>query len=127
MAFDADTDGDGRIEAEEAFAYADAVKDPRDTPNFSESSEEGGDITLGQEFVIWWWWWWCDIFHRLFYPIYIKLPPEEYQEKAIQYLTANARTFEEVRMAAAGLEALQAHSPQSTLNRLFLETFRRQL
>ena len=38
--------------------FADTVKDPRDTPNFSESTEAGGDIALGQEYIIWWWWCW---------------------------------------------------------------------
>jgi hypothetical protein len=79
LSFNPDTDGNGKIEAEEAFAYADAVKDTRDTPDFSESSEAGGDISLRQEFTIWWWWWWCEIIHRIFYPIYVKLPPEEYE------------------------------------------------
>jgi hypothetical protein len=79
LAFNPDADGNGKVEAEEAYAYADAVKDPRDTPNFSESSEEGGDVTLRQEYTIWWWWWWCEIIHRIFYPIYLKLPPEEYE------------------------------------------------
>jgi hypothetical protein len=56
LAFNPDTDHDGKIEAEEAFGYANAVKDPRDSPNFSESSEAGGDIALGQEYIVWWWW-----------------------------------------------------------------------
>jgi hypothetical protein len=77
LAFNPDTDGNGKVEAEDAYAYADAVKDPRDSPNFGENSEEGGDITLRQEYTIWWWW--CEIIHRIFYPIYLKLPPEEYE------------------------------------------------
>ncbi len=76
LAFNADTDGDGKIEAEEAYAYANAVKDPRDTPNYSETSEAGGDIALGQEYVIWWWW--CPILHEVLWPRYAKLPPPEY-------------------------------------------------
>jgi len=79
LAFSADSNGNGRIEAQEAFDYADAVKDPRDTPNYSENSPAGGDITLRQEYVIWWWWWWCEIIHPIFYPIYIKLPPDDYR------------------------------------------------
>ena len=52
LAFNPDTDTDGRIEAEEAYEYANAVKDPRDSPNFSESSEAGGDIALGQGYIV---------------------------------------------------------------------------
>jgi hypothetical protein len=55
LAFSADSDADGKIEAEEAFGYANAVRDPLDSPNFSESSEVGGDIALGQQYVVWWW------------------------------------------------------------------------
>lgn len=76
LSFNPDTDGDGRIEAEEAFAYANAVRDPRDSPNFSESSEAGGDIALGQDYIVWWWW--CWIWKELLEPHRIKLPPPEY-------------------------------------------------
>jgi prenyltransferase beta subunit len=43
----------------------------------------------------------------------LKLPADSYQEKAIGYLDENAHSFEEVRMAAAGLEAIHAHSPKT--------------
>jgi hypothetical protein len=79
LAFNPDSDSDGRIEAEEAYAYADAVKDPRDTPNFSESSEAGGDIALGRTYAIWWWW--CWILRELLEEHYIHLPIQEYQER----------------------------------------------
>jgi hypothetical protein len=78
LVFNPDVDHDGIIEAEEAFAYADAVKDPNDTPNFSESSEIGGDISLGRQYVIWWWW--CRILHEKLEPRYVKLPIPEYYE-----------------------------------------------
>jgi hypothetical protein len=76
LAFNPDGDADGIIEAEEAFNYANVVRDPLDTPNFSESSEAGGDIALGQEYTIWWWW--CILLEELLEKHYIKLPPEEY-------------------------------------------------
>jgi hypothetical protein len=79
LAFNPDTDHDGKIEAEEAYAYANAVKDPRDSPNFSESSEAGGDIALGQEYVIWWWW--CIILREALEPYRVKLPPQEYYRR----------------------------------------------
>jgi hypothetical protein len=102
LSFNADTDGDGAIQAEEAFNYANAVKDPRDSPNFSESSEEGGDIILGQEYRIWWWW-----RYILYYELdkyRIKLPPPEYYDRLrriqpqLEQLTAQLdRTSDELR------------------------------
>jgi len=77
LAFNPDGDSNGIIEAEEAFNYANIVKDPRDTPNFTESSGAGGDISLGQEYTIYWWWW-CILLHEVLEKYYIKLPPEEY-------------------------------------------------
>lgn len=79
LASNPDTDGDGRIEAEEAYAYANSVRDPRDSPNFSESSEAGGDIHLGQDYIIWWWW--CLILKEKLEPYRVKLPPHEYYER----------------------------------------------
>jgi hypothetical protein len=78
LAYNPDGDGDGKIQAEEAFNYANAVKDPRDSPNFSESSEAGGDIVLGQEYRIWWWW--CYILYYALEKYRIKLPPPEYYQ-----------------------------------------------
>ena len=58
LAFKPDTDGDGVIEAEEAFNYAFAIHDAIDHPAFTESSEAGGDISLAQRYRFWWWWCW---------------------------------------------------------------------
>jgi hypothetical protein len=80
LAFNPDWNSNGIIEAEEAFDYANAVKDPRDTPNFNESSEAGGDIALGQDYTVYWWWW-CRIFYEVLEKYYIKLPPEEYYDR----------------------------------------------
>jgi hypothetical protein len=79
LAFDPDTDHDGKIEAEEAFWYADVVKLAADTPNFSESSEVGGDIVLGRTYVVWWWW--CFILKELLEEHYYHLPIPEYYER----------------------------------------------
>ena len=79
LAFNPDGDADGIIEAEEAFWYADVVKLPDDTPNFSESSETGGDIALGRTYVVWWWW--CYILRDLLEPHYAHLPIPEYYER----------------------------------------------
>jgi hypothetical protein len=76
LAFNPDTDNDGKVEAREAYAYADTVKDPRDTPNYNESSPSGGDIALGQEYIVWWWW--CSILQEALEPYWVKLPQDEY-------------------------------------------------
>jgi hypothetical protein len=76
LAFNPDFDRDRRIEAEEAFGYADVVRDSRDTPNFNEKSEAGGDITLSQKYRIFWWY---PVLVEALRPHYLKLPLEEYQ------------------------------------------------
>jgi prenyltransferase beta subunit len=43
----------------------------------------------------------------------LKLPGDSYHDKAIAYLDDNAHDFEQVRMAAAGLEAIHARSPRA--------------
>jgi hypothetical protein len=42
----------------------------------------------------------------------LKLPPERYTTPAVKYLVDNAKTFEEIRIAAAGLEAVEKRPPQ---------------
>ena len=41
------------------------------------------------------------------------MPREPYADGAVKFLTANAKTFEDIRIAAAGLEAIQAKSSKS--------------
>lgn len=83
LAHNPDTDSDGVIEAEEAFNYALSVQNPSDSPNFSESSEAGGDITLGQRYVVWWWW--CWIILPILEKYYKPGPPDpEFYEKVQQ-------------------------------------------
>jgi prenyltransferase beta subunit len=43
----------------------------------------------------------------------LKMPQEKYADAAVKYLTQNAKEFEEVRMAAAGLEAVGKTSPKA--------------
>lgn len=76
LAFNADTNGNGKIEAEEAFGYANAVHYSGDSPTFGESSEAGGDIALGQQYIVWWWW--CHILYEVLEPYRLKLPPPEF-------------------------------------------------
>ncbi len=79
LSYGPDTNGDGKIQAEEAFQYAYTVRDLRDTPNFSESSEAGGDIALGQQYLVWWWW--CRIWYVELLPYIKKFPPREYYQR----------------------------------------------
>jgi hypothetical protein len=58
LAFNPDTNIDGAIEATEAYAYAKAVQNPSDSPNFNESSAAGGALTLSQQYAVWWTWCW---------------------------------------------------------------------
>jgi hypothetical protein len=90
LASNPDTDGNGRIYAREAFAYADAVHDPYDTPVYSESSSAAGDTRLGQRYR--WWWWYCPLVVKLLEPIYLRLPIPEFYEK----LHELAPQFEEI-------------------------------
>ncbi len=100
LAFNPDSDGNGTIEAEEAFQYANAIKYPIDDPVFSESSEAGGDLSLGQLYVKVYWW--CPILYEVLGTHYLHLPPEEYYAKlhAIQpSLTKLSATLDEASTA----------------------------
>jgi len=78
LAFNPDTDGNGRIYAEEAFAYADAVHDPYDSPMYSETSEAAGDTWLGERYA---WWWYCPLLTKALQPYYTALPLPEFYDK----------------------------------------------
>src|SRR5262249_34444325 len=43
----------------------------------------------------------------------LKMPIDDYREPAVKYLAANAKTFEDIRIAAAGLEAVGKRPPQA--------------
>jgi hypothetical protein len=75
LAFNPDADGDGRIQAEEAFAYANFVRDPRDSPAFNESSEAGGDITLDRQFRVYGWY---PLLVEALRPHYNAMPESDY-------------------------------------------------
>jgi len=118
LAHNPDTDSDGRIQAEEAFNYADSVRDPRDSPNFSESSEAGGDIALGQEYIIWWWW--CRILYVELEKYHLKLPPPEYYQKLHTIQPELARLTAELDKTS---EALRAET-QAKVAALVKEAFK---
>lgn len=94
LAFNPDTDGDGRIQSEEAFAYANFVRDPRDSPVFNESSEAGGDITLDQQFRVYGW-----------YPILVDALRPHYNAMPVSDYHAVMRKIQpELRKLAFSLE-----------------------
>jgi len=117
LAFDPDTDGDGKIEAEEAFGYANAVRDPRDSPNFSESSEAGGDIGLGQQYRIWWWW--CIILYESLEKYRIKLPPVEYNERLRRVQPEFAKLTAELNKTSEGLRHEMKSRVESLVGSVF--------
>jgi hypothetical protein len=73
-AFNPDLDGNGEIAAEEAYAYAYARRAQPDTPSFGETSEAGGDISLGQRYE----WWWCRLVLPVLEPYYWRLPEADF-------------------------------------------------
>jgi len=94
LAFNPDADSDGRIQAEEAFAYANFVRDPRDSPVFNESSEAGGDITLGQEFRVFGW-----------YPILVEALRPHYNAMSVSdYHAVMQKIQPELHKLASSLE-----------------------
>jgi hypothetical protein len=74
LAFNPDSDGNGLIAAEEAYAYAYAQRAQPDTPSFGETSEAGGDISLAQRYE----WWWCRLVLPLLEPYYWRLPEADF-------------------------------------------------
>jgi hypothetical protein len=76
LAFNPDANGDGSIEAAEAFGYANTVRNPSDSPQFDESSPAGGRIWLGRRYLTWWWW--CQILREVLARPYRELPEPEY-------------------------------------------------
>ena len=75
LAFNPDTNGDGKIEATEAFNYANTIRNPQDSPQFDESSVAGGRIWLGRQYIVWWW---CWILREVLERPYSQLPEAEY-------------------------------------------------
>jgi hypothetical protein len=79
LASNPDTDGSGKVSAREAHNYADAVKDPSDTPVYNESSTAAGDAFLGQRY---WHIWpiYCRLLVEILYPYYLRKPIPEFYE-----------------------------------------------
>lgn len=79
LASSPDTDGSGKVSAREAHNYADAVKDPYDTPVYSESSAAAGAFYLGQRY---WYIWpiYCRLLVEILRPYYQRKPIPEFYE-----------------------------------------------
>jgi peptidase C13-like protein len=79
LASNPDTDGSGKVSAREAHNYADAVKDPYDTPVYSESSAAAGNFYLGQRY-----WYispiYCRLLVEILHPYYLRKPIPEFYE-----------------------------------------------
>jgi hypothetical protein len=76
LAFNPDANGDGSIEAAEAFGYASTVQNPSDSPQFDESSPARGRIWQGRTYVTWFWW--CQILREVLARPYRELAEAEY-------------------------------------------------
>jgi len=103
LASNPDTDGTGKVSSREAHNYADAVKDPYDTPVFSESSAAAGDYYLGQRY---WYIWpiYCRLLLEVLHPYYLRRPIPEFYEMVHERLLPNLREVEE---KLAGVSAEQ--------------------
>jgi hypothetical protein len=79
LASNPDTDGTGKVSAREAHNYADAVKDPYDTPVYDESSPAAGNSFLGQRY---WYIWpiYCRLLVEILYPYYLRKPIPEFYD-----------------------------------------------
>lgn len=98
LASNPDMDGSGKVSAHEAHNYADAVKDPYDTPVYSESSSTAGDFHLGQRY---WYIWpiYCRLLVEILYPYYLRKPIPEFYEIMHSKLVPQLKEIE-TRLAA---------------------------
>jgi hypothetical protein len=103
LASNPDTDGTGKVSAREAHNYADAVKDPYDTPVYNESSASAGNYHLGQRY---WYIWpiYCRLLIEILYPYYLRRPIPEFYELMHERLLPNLREIED---KLAGVSAEQ--------------------
>jgi peptidase C13-like protein len=117
LSFDPDTDHDGRISAFEAYHYADVVQDPRDTPNFSQSSAAGGQIAVGQEYSTVPWW--CRIVAVDLRPWLRRIPPEELYARLHRLQPALERIAQGLDTRTQALEKQFAPRVQAVLEKEF--------
>jgi len=93
LASNPDTDGSGKVSAREAHNYAEAVKDPYDTPVYSESSVAAGNCFLGQRY--WHFWpFYCRLLVEVLHPYYLRKPIPEFYEILHEKLMPQLRDIE---------------------------------
>jgi hypothetical protein len=73
LASNPDTNGDGIVDAQEAFNYALSVQNPSDSPIFNESSAAAGAASLTQQYAFVWTW--CWMLRPILEPVYAKALP----------------------------------------------------
>ena len=117
LAFDPDTDHDGRVAADEAFHYADTVKDPRDTPNFSQSGSDGADIALGQEYTRVPWW--CHAVAVDLRPWLHRIPPEEIYARLRRVEPELSKVAQTLDRRSAALQAQFEPQVHAVLQKVF--------
>ena len=117
LAFDPDTDHDGRVAADEAFHYADTVKDPRDTPNFSQSGSDGADIALGQEYTRAPWW--CHAVAVDLRPWLHRIPPEEVYARLRRVEPELSKVAQTLDRRSAALQAQFEPQVHAVLQKVF--------
>ncbi len=93
LASNPDTDGSGKVSAREAHDYANAVRDPYDTPIFNESSAAAGSYYLGQRY---WYIWpiYCRLLVDTLYPYYLRRPIPEFYEIVHEKLVPKLQDIE---------------------------------
>ncbi len=114
LASNPDTDGSGKVSAQEAHDYADAVKDPYDTPVYSESSAAAGDFYLGQRY---WYIWpiYCRLLVEKLYPYYLRKPIPEFYEMMHHKLVPQLKEIEE---KLAGVSTKQENELSKELEKI---------
>jgi hypothetical protein len=93
LASNPDADGSGKVSAREAHQYADAVKDPYDTPVYNESSAAAGNAFLGQRYV-YIWPIYCRLLVEILTPYYLRKPTPEFYEILHDKLVPQLRDIE---------------------------------
>jgi hypothetical protein len=96
LASNPDTDGNGCISASEAYNYADAIHDPRDSPVFNATPADGGSCHLGQIYRVLSRPWWCEklLFEPL-WPWWKRLPDSIFYERVHKELVPRLKEVDE--------------------------------
>jgi hypothetical protein len=92
LVFDPDSNHNTRVSAQEAFNYANAVKDPYDTPVYNHSSVNAGACHLFQQYIIIPWL--PVAVAEVLKPYEIKLPPDVFYTKVYHELGPSLEVLE---------------------------------